>query len=383
MRAVPTRVGQHRRGRVVEHIPAHVGQRLGLPLPGAAVVLGGQRRGMGVDHRGDRIEHRGVVEPALHLPPAVGEPGQEQLVHPGRGPVVGLLTVLIQQLDQRRAPLLQLVRGVLVGLAGQLRLRTRPGVRREPPGRPARQHPGDHLDVPQPRAPRREHLRRRRQPGRHHGSVQPRARRDLLGSRHPAAGLEPLPAQQIAQRLNRRPVTPLGEHPVAVQPGNRGHGDLVQLPRRRLTQRQNRHPLTRRARLRHPTQRIHRLHKQALRGSERALGHAYIFASTTDNSGASATIPSKIFREVRATTSLASCRTRQTNNARFHPPEPGRRTAAASVTTAPPRRPRRTRPTGRRPAGSPAGGRSPRPVPGYGRRGSRSGRSRRSRGRRR
>ena len=248
-----------------------------------------------------------------------------------------------------------------------------PNLRREPPGRPARQHPGDHLDVPQTRPPRREHLRRRRQPGRQHGSVQPRARRHLLGSRHPAAGLEPLPAQQIAQRLNRRPVAPLGEHPVAVQPGNRGHGDLIQLPRRRLTQRQNRHPLTRRARLRHPTQRIHRLHKQALRGSERALGHAYIFASTTDNFGASATIPSKISREVRATTSLASCRTRQTNNARFHPPdtpaaEPPR---LASVTRAPPRRPRRTRRSGRRRAGSRAGSRSPRPVRGCGRRGSR------------
>ena len=37
--AVPTALREHRRGRVVEHIPAHVGQRLGLPLPGAAVVV--------------------------------------------------------------------------------------------------------------------------------------------------------------------------------------------------------------------------------------------------------------------------------------------------------------------------------------------------------
>ena len=39
VRAVPAAVGEHRRRGVVEHVPAHVGQRLGLPLPGAAVVV--------------------------------------------------------------------------------------------------------------------------------------------------------------------------------------------------------------------------------------------------------------------------------------------------------------------------------------------------------
>ena len=255
VRAVPAGVGQYRGRGVVEHVAAHIGQRLRLPLPGAAVVVAGQGLGMGVDHRGDRVEHRRVVEASLHLPAAGGEPGQEQLVHPCRGPVVGLLTVLVQQLDQRRAPLVQLVRGVDVGLAGQLRLRTGPDLGAQPPGRPAAQHPGDHLDMPQPRPPRREHLRRRRQPGRQHRPVQPGPRCDLLGRRHPAAGLEPLPPQQVAQRLHRRLVAPLGERPVAVQIGDRGHRDLIELSHRRLAQRQHRHPLARRAPLRHPTQR--------------------------------------------------------------------------------------------------------------------------------
>ena len=63
--------------RVVQHVPAHVGQRLGLPLPGRAVVVAGQRLGLRVDHRSDRVEHRGVVEPALELAAA------------GRGPASG------------------------------------------------------------------------------------------------------------------------------------------------------------------------------------------------------------------------------------------------------------------------------------------------------
>ena len=111
---------------VVEDVAADVGQCFGLPLAGRPVVVGGERLGVGVDHRGDRVEHRGVVEPALDLPAAAGQPGQEQLVHLGRGPVVGLGPVLVQQLDQRLAPVVQLRRGVQLGLRGELLLRTRP-----------------------------------------------------------------------------------------------------------------------------------------------------------------------------------------------------------------------------------------------------------------
>lgn len=66
--AVGTRVG--RRGTlaaalghagVVEHVPADVCQGFGLALRSAALVDSG-RPGLGVDHRGDRVVHGGVVD---------------------------------------------------------------------------------------------------------------------------------------------------------------------------------------------------------------------------------------------------------------------------------------------------------------------------------
>ena len=114
---------------VVEHVAAHLGQRLSLPRPGRPVVVAGQRSGLRVDHRGDRVEHRGVVEPAPELPATAGQLGQEQLVGLRGRPVVGFGAVLIQQLDQRRAPVLQLRRRVQLGLRGELLLRARPGRR--------------------------------------------------------------------------------------------------------------------------------------------------------------------------------------------------------------------------------------------------------------
>ncbi len=193
---MPTRVGEHRRGGVVEHVPAHVGQRLGLPLPGAAVVLGGERRGVGVDHRGDRVEHRGVVEPALHLPAAVREPGQEQLVHPGRGPVVGLLTVLIQQFDQRRAPLRAARCGVYwSALPASCASAPAQASGESRPAGLLRQDPGDHLDVPQPGAARREHLRGRGQPRRQHAAVEPGARCRPARRRSPGGGPRTAPSR--------------------------------------------------------------------------------------------------------------------------------------------------------------------------------------------
>ncbi|NMH95747.1 hypothetical protein HF526_00170 [Pseudonocardia sp. K10HN5] len=62
---------------MVEGVDAHVGEGLGLSLPGTAVVVSGQRLGARVEHRGDRVEHRRVVEPALELPAgAVRIPGE-------------------------------------------------------------------------------------------------------------------------------------------------------------------------------------------------------------------------------------------------------------------------------------------------------------------
>ena len=147
----------------------------------------------------------------------------------------GSLAVLIQQLDQRRAP----VRAARAGCTGRpcrpAAPPHRPRLRGEPPGRPAAQHPGDHLDVPQPGPARREHLRGRGQPRRQHAAVEPGPRCDLLGGGHPAAGLEPLPAEQVAQRRGRRLVAVLGEHSTPVQRGHRIHRDPVQPPHHRLT----------------------------------------------------------------------------------------------------------------------------------------------------
>ena len=375
MRAVPAALGQHRRRGVVEHIPAHIGQRLGLPLPGAAVVLGGQRRGMGVDHRGDRVEHRRIVEPALHLPPAVAASRVRNSSFTRAGGRSSGCSPSWSSSSTSAVPQAA-ARAGCTGRPSPASCASAPGpgCGREPPGRLARRapwrsprraaNPSAPPRTPPPSPATGPAARAPSNPVRGVTCSAAVTRRRASNRSQPSRSLN---------ACNRRLVTALGEHPVAVQPGNRGHGDLIQLPRQSPHTASEPTPARRRARRRHAQQRIDRLHKQALRGSERALGHAYIFASTTDNSGASATIPSKISREVRATTSLASCRTRQTNNARFHPPdtpaaEPPR---LASVTRAPPRRPRRSRRSGRRRAGSRAGSRSPRPARGCGRRGSR------------
>jgi hypothetical protein len=75
---------------VVEHVAADVGEGFGLPLRCAALIVAGEWLGLGVDHRGDRVEHRRVVEPALELAArAVRVAGQSQLVDQGGQAVVG------------------------------------------------------------------------------------------------------------------------------------------------------------------------------------------------------------------------------------------------------------------------------------------------------
>ena len=66
---------------VLEHIPAGIGECVGLPLRRRAVVLGGARLRLCVEEGRDGVEHRGVVEPA-DQPPATADPvgAQVQLV---------------------------------------------------------------------------------------------------------------------------------------------------------------------------------------------------------------------------------------------------------------------------------------------------------------
>ncbi len=261
---------------MVQHVPAHVGECLGLPLTGGAVVVAGQRLRLRVDHGGDRVEHRRVVEPALELAAPVAVPAEEQLVDLRRRPVVRLLTVLIQCVDQPCAPGVQLARGVLVGLRGELLLRARPLLRGQPPGRLAAEHAGDDVDVPQACPSVAEDRGRRGQSRRQWRAVQPDSRRDVLGGGDATAGLEPLQPQQVAQRAGCRLVAALAERATPLQGGHRVDRDLVQPPRRALAHGQKRHQLVVCPRLRHGAQRVDRLREQAVRGVERPGGHAPI-----------------------------------------------------------------------------------------------------------
>ena len=150
---------------VVEHVPARVGERFGLPLRWRALVLGVDGTGLRVDHRGDRVEHRGVVEMPLQCATcSATEALQVHLVDRIRRAVVGLGSVLVQRVDQSAAPFQQLRGRVPVGVGRQLGFGTRPDRGRQPLRGRAGQHPRDHLDVPQTRCSRGELLRRRGQP---------------------------------------------------------------------------------------------------------------------------------------------------------------------------------------------------------------------------
>ena len=201
------RVGEHRGGGVVEHEPHTSASASACRSPAA----GGRPRRSAARHgrRSPRRSRR--TSPASSNRPSPSRPRPGSRVRDGsftrgRGAAVGLLTVLIQRLDQRGTPVPAARRGVPVGLGRPARAcRARPTARAEPPRRLAGPAPG--------RSPRRaaEPSGQPRTPppsratGPQHGSVQPRARRDLLGSGHPAAGLEPLPAR--AGRSTPAPAT--------------------------------------------------------------------------------------------------------------------------------------------------------------------------------
>jgi len=99
---------------VVEDVAADVGEGFGLPLAGVALVVGGARGGVRFDGGGDRSEHGRIVEPATDPAARTGGVTSEvQFIDPGGRPVVGLGPVLVERLDQRGTPGLQIGRGVL------------------------------------------------------------------------------------------------------------------------------------------------------------------------------------------------------------------------------------------------------------------------------
>jgi hypothetical protein len=116
-------------------------------------------RGVAVtSSRGDGVEHRGVVEPALDLPAAAGGvAGHVQLIGVRGWAVVGFLAVLVEHLDQLHTPVAQLGRGVQRGLRGQLLFDRSPLLRGQPLRGPRLRHAGDRVDVAQTRLARGEH----------------------------------------------------------------------------------------------------------------------------------------------------------------------------------------------------------------------------------
>jgi len=86
--------------------PEDLGHGLGLTLRQGTPIILGQRGRLGVDQRGEHVEHGGIVEPGLQKPAApVAVRGQGQLVGLDRFPIVRLDPVLIQQLQQLGPPL--------------------------------------------------------------------------------------------------------------------------------------------------------------------------------------------------------------------------------------------------------------------------------------
>ncbi len=131
VRAVPTGVGQHRRRGVVEHVP----HTSAAPRPAAPRAAGRPRRsaawrGRRSPRRSRRTSRRRRTGPSPSRRPSGSRVRNSSFTRAG-GPVVGLLAVLVQQLDQRRAPVLQLRRGVHIGLR-------RPAAPPHPPTPPAR-----------------------------------------------------------------------------------------------------------------------------------------------------------------------------------------------------------------------------------------------------
>ena len=281
----PSATGGH--VAVVEHVPARVGERFGLPLRLRALVIGVDGTGLRVDHRGDRVEHRGVVEMPLQRAtcPAT-EALQVHLVDRIRRAVVGLGSVLVQRVDQSAAPFQQLRGRVPVGVGRQLGLGTRPHRGRQPLRGRAGQHPRDHLDVPQTRCSRGELLRRRGQPRGQRGSIQPGAGADLFRCVYPAPRLGAIPAHQICDGRDRVVISPLGERSAPQQIGHHGYDDLIQPPCHTFADREHGEQIVRcRGRSARDGKLVDSLRQVVMCRDDRGAGHPSIIPNMCSNYG--------------------------------------------------------------------------------------------------
>jgi hypothetical protein len=140
---------------------------------------------LGVDQRGDRVEHRRIVEivEPTHQPSATTAPAalQVQFVDARLGPVVGLGPVGVQHLEQPATAGLQLAGRAVRDPRGKLLLRGRPPLRIEPTRGIRAEDPGDSLEVPETGNACLERGRGGGQPGRQRAAVEPDAGPDVLG----------------------------------------------------------------------------------------------------------------------------------------------------------------------------------------------------------
>lgn len=193
------------------------------------MIIGIERLGVGVDERGDGVVERRVVEAGLEPPAGAAPVGQQvQLVDRRRRGVVGLGAVLVERVDERGAPGVQLGGGVLSGVGGELRFRARPYLGREPHRGGSGEHLRDDLDMAQPGVAGVEHLGGGRQLWGQRAAVEADTGAHPGGGADPAAGFEPLPAQQIAERRCGGLVAAFGESAASLQVGDGGDGELVE-----------------------------------------------------------------------------------------------------------------------------------------------------------
>ncbi len=213
--------------------------------------------------------------------------------------LLGLNPVLIQGLDQRGPPHLQVRRGVLARLRRELFLRGRPHRRGQPPSGRGGEHLDDDLDLPQRAVPGRVDLRRRRQLRGQHAGVDPDPLDGLLGHGDPPLRVGPCHAAQIRQRCGGGIVAALGEGPAALQVGQRDDKHPLQQPGRAFTGGEQRQQLgVGGVRAADRGQLGDGLLEQAVRGDQRYLGHGPIILEQVFD-GEPLVVPGAPFTEYR------------------------------------------------------------------------------------
>jgi hypothetical protein len=178
---------------------------------------------------------------------------------------------------------------------GQGLLRAVEHLRGQPTGRGRTQHLDDRL-MAQPDLTRGERRRRGRQPRRQHLPVEGDPLDHLPGRPDPPAGLPDVATQQISHRLRRTPITPLGEHPLTVQPRDHHDRQLLELPRGLLTHLQRTHPGIRPRRHHRIAQLRHRGTDSAGGDHHRILLHSHHCADTPLTKPVPVPAPRKVFR---------------------------------------------------------------------------------------